>query len=147
MLLGAFFGAFCDIGYCLCCNWFEDLRPDNSTWWWWQVLCDPCGLGPFYLFIFCISCCVSVQIKALDTGHRQHRNHSMTPCGVVHSFSSWRGLRKICSITLKEESHKSNSAVTATQQLCVWVAVSALHLFCFVSPLLALFIQSGGDNR
>lgn len=101
-----FLDVFCNIRCCMCCNWH-----DWRLLWSRRLPAFLCFCSPFPV----------MTMKSKDVtkehGHTRYRNLSLPPSGVAHGVSSWVELRKICSLILKQESHKSTCTAATTQQV------------------------------
>lgn len=132
---GWFLAAFSNIVHYMCCSWLEEMRLDNSIWWWEAFVIPTAPVFLCFLRLYSPVFVTTIQIKDLTKAHgrRQKRNHSSPPCGVAHGFSSWMELRNICSLVLKQASHKSSGTVTTMQQLLPQSLRVLLISYSFVS--------------
>lgn len=111
-LLCDFLNVFPNIRCLMCCHW--DPRVDNSVM---GGFCDQRALC--FPFAFCSPAPVeAVKSKDVtrDHRHKRSRNLSLPPGGMIRVFPGWMELHKICSLILKQESHKSAWAAATTQR-------------------------------
>lgn len=122
-LLCDFLNVFPNIRCLMCCHW--DPRVDNSVM---GGFCDQRALC--FPFAFCSPAPVeAVKSKDVtrDHRHKRSRNLSLPPGGMIRVFPGWMELHKICSLILKQESHKSAWAAATTQRFEPFSA-SSFHL-------------------